>query len=69
MIAVGHARDHAGRPAVVEKAGPDSELVFGEWGPSDAEEARAAGLIVFFDGMPGAEHRPNRRYSHSTGDL
>lgn len=69
MISVGTSRSADGTPVMLEKAYPTSEQVFGEWGPSEAEEARLAGRIVFFDGTPGIEHQPQRRYSHSSGDL
>lgn len=54
---------------MLEKAYPDSERLFYEDGPSLAEDCRQAGLIIFFDGIPGSQHEPQRRYSHSSGDL
>lgn len=69
MISVGFSRNDAGQPAMLEKAYPTSEQIFWEMGPSMAEEARASGRIIFFDGTPGLEDEPQRRYSHSSGDL
>jgi hypothetical protein len=69
MISVGTGRSAAGTPVMVEKAYPTTERIFGEWGPSEAEEARRAGLVAFLDGMPGADDLPHRRHSHSSGDL
>lgn len=69
MISVGFSRNEAGIPVMREKAYPTSEQVFGQWGPSEAEEDRRSGRVVFRDGMPGAEDQPRRVYSHSSGDL
>lgn len=69
MISVGFSRNKRGQPVMLEKAYPTSEQVFYKDGPSLAEEARQSGRRVFFDGMPGAEHEPQRRYSHSSADL
>lgn len=69
MITVGFSRNDSGQPVMLEKAAPTSERRFYEDGPSMAEEDAAMGRIVFYDGMPGIEHEPQRRYSHSSGDL
>jgi hypothetical protein len=69
MISVGFSRNDRGQPVMLEKAYPDSERLFYEDGPSLAEDCRQAGLIIFFDGIPGSQHEPQRRYSHSSGDL
>ena len=69
MISAGFSRAADGTPVMLEKAYPTSEQIFAEDGPSAAEEARQAGIVAFFDGEPGAEHRPQRRYSHSSADL
>jgi len=69
VISVGFSRNNAGKPVMLEKAYPTSEQVYYEDGPSMAEEAKEAGQVVFFDGMPGDEDMPQRRYSHSSGDL
>lgn len=69
MISVGFARNDHGQPVMLEKAYPNSERLFYEDGHSMGEEARRQGAVMFFDGMPGAEHEPQRRYSHSSADL
>ena len=69
MITVGFARNDRGQPVMLEKAYPTSERLLYEDGPSMAEEARQAGTIIFFDGEPGIEDEPQRRYSHSSADL
>lgn len=69
MISVGFSRNDAGQPVMREKAYPTSEQRFYEDGPSLAEQMKEAGYNAFFDGMPGAEHLPERRYSHSNADL
>ena len=69
MISVGLSRNDAGQPVMREKAYPTSEQRFYEDGPSMAEEICAAGAVVFFDGLPGEEQLPQRRYSHSSADL
>lgn len=69
MISVGFSRTDCGTPVMREKAYPSSEQIFFEDGPSKAQEALDEGRAVFFDGMPGEEHLPQRRYSHSSSDL
>lgn len=69
MISVGFSRNDRGQPVMLEKAYPSSEQRFYEDGPSMAEELRQAGVVAFFDGMPGEEDAPQRRYSHSSADL
>ena len=69
MISVGTSRNAAGTPIMLEKAYPTSEQIFHEDGPSEFEEAKAQGQNVFFDYADGSEHKPQRRYSHSSGDL
>lgn len=66
-IAVGFSRNDAGTPVMLEKAQPDSELVFGQYGPSPLEEAFACGGFV--DGPMSVLNAPTRLYSHSTADL
>lgn len=67
-IAVGFGRTDDGRPTVREKAQPDSEILYGEDGPSMADEM-AAGGGVLYDAPMDAMERPQRRYSHSSADL
>ena len=69
MIAVGFSRRPDGTPVMLEKAQPSTERLFYEDGPSMAEEARMEGRLVMFDCVGGAEHEPQRRYSHSSADL
>lgn len=64
-ISVGFARADDGTPVMREKAHPDSELVFGQDGPTPNQEAWANGW--FHDGCEGDV--PQRLYSHSTADL
>lgn len=64
-IAVGFSRADDGTPVMLEKAYPDSELVFGQNGPSWNEQARAGGWFV--DGCD--LDKPTRIYSHSSADL
>lgn len=66
MISVGIARADDGRLVMREKAYPTSERVFGQWAPSETQRMRAAGMIVFNDGIDDA---PQRIYSHSSADL
>ncbi len=64
-ISVGFSRNDDGVPVMREKAQPDSELVFGQDGPSMNDMCRRNGW--FHDGMGGDE--PTRLYSHSSADL
>lgn len=66
-IAVGFSRNDAGTPVMLEKAQPDSELVFGQYGPSLIEQALARGAFV--DGPMSTLNAPSRLYSHSSADL
>ncbi len=67
MISVGTARAEDGRPVMREKAYPTSERIFGQWAPSETQRMRAAGMIVFNDGVD--DDAPQRIYSHSSADL
>lgn len=67
MITVGMTRNGNGIPVMVEKAYPTSERIFGQWAPSETQRMRAAGMIVFSDGVD--DDAPQRIYSHSSADL
>jgi hypothetical protein len=66
-IAVGFSRNEAGVPVMLEKAQPDSEIFYGQDGPSAVEEARRNGWFV--DGPDAQINAPTRLYSHSSADL
>ena len=69
MIAVGHSRDAAGRPSVIEKAAPDSEIRFYQNGPSLIDQMLASNGRMFIDGPEADLCATERIYSHSTADL
>lgn len=66
-VSVGFGRTDDGRPTMVEKAYPDSEIVFGEDGPSMEDEMAAGG--IFHSAPMDDLAKPQRRYSHSSADL
>lgn len=69
MIAVGHSRDAAGRPAVIERAAPDSEIRFYQDGPSLMDQMLANNGRMIIDGTEADLRAPERIYSHSSADL